>query len=157
MVDDRRVPLISFTGSTQVGRTVNEGCAPPWPLPAGTGRQQRHHLDETADLKLAVPGIVFGAVGTAGQRCTTTRRLIVHRSIYADVLATLVKAYKQVEGKIGDPTDAANLMGPLNSEGAVQQFLDAIARPRPPAAPSKPAAPASIDRVTSYCPPSSLA
>jgi len=60
--------------------------------------------------------------------CTTTRRLIVHRSIYADVLATLVKAYKQVEGKIGDPTDAANLMGPLNSDGAVQQFLDAIAQ-----------------------------
>lgn len=52
----------------------------------------------------------------------------MHRSIYADVLATLVKAYKQVEGKIGDPTDAANLMGPLNSDGAVQQFLDAIAQ-----------------------------
>ncbi len=54
-------------------------------------------VDETADLKLAIPAIVFGAVGTAGQRCTTTRRLIVHESIYDDVLATLVAAYKQVE------------------------------------------------------------
>jgi aldehyde dehydrogenase (NAD+) len=83
-------------------------------------------LDETADLKLAVPGIVFGAVGTAGQRCTTTRRLIVHASIYDTVLATLVKAYKQVEGKIGDPLDAANLMGPLNSKAAVDAFLKSI-------------------------------
>ena len=129
MVDDRRVPLISFTGSTQVGRTVNEKVARRLGrCLLELGGNNAIILDETADLKLAVPGIVFGAVGTAGQRCTTTRRLIVHRSIYADVLATLVKAYKQVEGKIGDPTDAANLMGPLNSEGAVQQFLDAIAQ-----------------------------
>ncbi|MBP7657375.1 MAG: aldehyde dehydrogenase family protein, partial [Pseudoxanthomonas sp.] len=85
-------------------------------------------LDETADLKLAIPGIVFGAVGTAGQRCSTTRRLIVHESIYDTVLSTLIKAYKQVEGKIGDPLDPANLMGPLNSQGAVQQFLDSIAK-----------------------------
>src|SRR5690606_19580436 len=82
--------------------------------------------DETADLKLAIPGIVFGAVGTAGQRCTTTRRLIVHESIYDNVLETLVKAYKQVEGKIGDPLDTANLMGPLNSAEAVQQFLASV-------------------------------
>jgi len=129
MVDDRRVPLISFTGSTQVGRTVNEKVARRLGrCLLELGGNNAIILDETADLKLAVPGIVFGAVGTAGQRCTTTRRLIVHRSIYADVLATLVKAYKQVEGKIGDPTDPANLMGPLNSDGAVQQFLDAIAQ-----------------------------
>ena len=73
------------------------------------------------------------------------------------MLATLVKAYKQVEGKIGDPTDAANLMGPLNSEGAVQQFLDAIAQARRPAAPSKPVAAASTARATSCCRPSSPA
>ena len=70
-------------------------------------------VDETADLKLAIPAIVFGAVGTAGQRCTTTRRLIVHASMYDEVLAKLITAYKQVEGKIGDPTDPANLMGCL--------------------------------------------
>jgi aldehyde dehydrogenase (NAD+) len=87
-------------------------------------------LDETADLKLAIPGIVFGAVGTAGQRCTTTRRLFVHESIFDDVLAKLVAAYKQVEQKIGDPTDPKNLMGPLNSADAVQAYLGAIEQAR---------------------------
>jgi len=85
-------------------------------------------VDPSADLKLAIPAIAFGAVGTAGQRCTTTRRLFVHESIYADVLAKLVAAYKQVEKKIGDPTDAANLMGPLNSSDAVDAYLDAVAK-----------------------------
>ncbi|MCX7563994.1 aldehyde dehydrogenase family protein [Xanthomonadaceae bacterium XH05] len=127
LVEDRRVPLISFTGSTQVGRIVNQKVA------ARLGRcllelggNNAIILDESADLKLAIPGIVFGAVGTAGQRCTTTRRLIVHESIHDTVLDTLVKAYKQVEGKIGDPLDAANLMGPLNSPEAVEQFLASI-------------------------------
>jgi len=83
-------------------------------------------VDETADLKLAIPAIVFGAVGTAGQRCTTTRRLFVHESIFDGVLDTLVKAYKQVESKIGDPTLATTLMGPLNSQSAVQQYLGAV-------------------------------
>ncbi|MGX9720256.1 L-piperidine-6-carboxylate dehydrogenase [Stenotrophomonas acidaminiphila] len=127
LVDDRRVPLISFTGSTQIGRIVNERVARRLGrCLLELGGNNAIILDETADLKLAVPGIVFGAVGTAGQRCTTTRRLIVHESIYDNVLATLVKAYKQVEGKIGDPTDPANLMGPLNSPEAVQQFLASI-------------------------------
>jgi aldehyde dehydrogenase (NAD+) len=85
-------------------------------------------VDQTADLKLAIPAIVFGAVGTAGQRCTTTRRLFVHESIYDDVLAKLVTAYKQVEQKIGDPTDPKNLMGPLNSSDGVKAYLDAIAK-----------------------------
>ena len=127
MVADKRVPLISFTGSTQVGRQVAEKVAHRLGrCLLELGGNNAIILDETADLKLAIPGIVFGAVGTAGQRCTTTRRLIVHESIHDDVLATLVKAYKQVEGKIGDPTDPANLMGPLNSDGAVQQFLASI-------------------------------
>ncbi|WP_312786623.1 L-piperidine-6-carboxylate dehydrogenase [Stenotrophomonas indicatrix] len=127
MVADKRVPLISFTGSTQVGRTVAEKVAHRLGrCLLELGGNNAIILDETADLKLAIPGIVFGAVGTAGQRCTTTRRLIVHESIHDDVLATLVKAYKQVEGKIGDPTDPANLMGPLNSDGAVHQFLASI-------------------------------
>ena len=130
-VDDKRIPLISFTGSTQVGRTVGERVARRMGRSLlELGGNNAIILDETADLKLAIPGIVFGAVGTAGQRCTTTRRLIVHESIYDTVLATLIKAYKQVEGKIGDPLDPANLMGPLNSQGAVQQFLDSIAKAR---------------------------
>ncbi|WP_028917336.1 aldehyde dehydrogenase family protein [Pseudoxanthomonas sp. J35] len=127
LVEDTRVPLISFTGSTQVGRIVNEKVARRLGrCLLELGGNNAIILDETADLKLAVPGIVFGAVGTAGQRCTTTRRLIVHESIYDTVLDTLVKAYKQVEGKIGDPLDTANLMGPLNSASAVEQYLATI-------------------------------
>ncbi|MFT3806546.1 aldehyde dehydrogenase family protein [Arenimonas sp.] len=126
-VDDHRIPLISFTGSTKVGRIVGERVARRMGRSLlELGGNNAIIVDETADLKLAIPGIVFGAVGTAGQRCTTTRRLIVHESIYADVLAKLVTAYKQVEKKIGDPTDPANLMGPLNSRDAVQAYLDAI-------------------------------
>ena len=129
LVEDTRVPLISFTGSTQVGRQVGVNVARRLGrCLLELGGNNAIIMDETADQKLAVPGIVFGAVGTAGQRCTTTRRLIVHESIYDNVLETLVKAYQQVEGKIGDPLDTANLMGPLNSAGAVQQFLDSVAR-----------------------------
>ena len=127
LVADRRIPLISFTGSTQVGRTVNQVVAQRLGrCLLELGGNNAIILDESADLKLAIPGIVFGAVGTAGQRCTTTRRLIVHESIYDTVLETLIKAYKQVEGKIGDPLDTANLMGPLNSPEAVAQFLDSV-------------------------------
>ena len=126
-VDDKRIPLISFTGSTAVGRRVGERVAHRMGRSLlELGGNNAIILDETAELKLAIPGIVFGAVGTAGQRCTTTRRLIVHSSIYDNVLATLIKAYKQVEGKIGDPLDPTNLMGPLNSPHAVQQFLSSI-------------------------------
>ena len=131
LVEDTRLPLISFTGSTQVGRQVGVNVARRLGrCLLELGGNNAIILDETADLKLAIPGIVFGAVGTAGQRCTTTRRLIVHESIYDNVLETLVKAYQQVEGKIGDPLDTVNLMGPLNSAGAVQQFLDSVARAR---------------------------
>ena len=126
-VDDHRIPLISFTGSTQVGRLVGERVAQRMGRSLlELGGNNAIILDETADLKLAIPGIVFGAVGTAGQRCTTTRRLFVHESIYANVLDTLVKAYKQVEGKIGDPTLATTLMGPLNDQSAVKRYLAAI-------------------------------
>jgi len=127
-VDDKRIPLISFTGSTKVGRMVGERVARRMGRSLlELGGNNAIIVDPTADLKLAIPAIAFGAVGTAGQRCTTTRRLFVHESIYADVLAKLVAAYKQVEKKIGDPTDAANLMGPLNSTDAVDAYLDAVA------------------------------
>jgi len=126
-VDDKRIPLISFTGSTKVGRIVGERVARRMGRSLlELGGNNAIILDETADLKLAIPGIVFGAVGTAGQRCTSTRRLFVHESIHDDVLAKLVSAYKQVEGKIGDPTDPKNLMGPLNSQDAVKAYLAAI-------------------------------
>ena len=128
-VDDKRIPLISFTGSTKVGRMVGERVARRMGRSLlELGGNNAIIVDATADLKLAIPAIAFGAVGTAGQRCTTTRRLFVHESIYADVLAKLVAAYKQVEKKIGDPTDSANLMGPLNSSDAVDAYLDAVAK-----------------------------
>lgn len=128
-VDDKRVALVSFTGSTQVGRTVGERVARRMGRSLlELGGNNAIIVDETADLKLAIPAIVFGAVGTCGQRCTTTRRLIVHESIYDSVLEKLIAAYKQVEGKIGDPTDPANLVGPLNSSDGVDAFLDAIAK-----------------------------
>jgi aldehyde dehydrogenase (NAD+) len=128
-VDDRRIPLISFTGSTRVGRIVGERVARRMGRSLlELGGNNAIIVDPSADLKLAIPAIVFGAVGTAGQRCTTTRRLFVHESIYAAVLEKLVAAYKQVEARIGDPTDPANLMGPLNSADAVDAYLDAIAQ-----------------------------
>ncbi len=128
-VDDARVALVSFTGSTKVGRSVGERVARRMGRSLlELGGNNAIIVDPSADLKLAIPAIVFGAVGTAGQRCTTTRRLIVHESVYEDVLAKLVAAYKQVEKKIGDPTDPANLMGPLNSKDGVDAYLDAIAK-----------------------------
>ncbi len=130
-VDDRRIPLISFTGSTQVGRIVGERVAQRLGRSLlELGGNNCIIVDESADLKLAVPAIVFGAVGTAGQRCTSTRRVLIHENIFDSLVDTLVKAYKQVEAKTGDPTQATTLMGPLNSQAAVQQFLAAIAKAR---------------------------
>jgi len=128
-VDDRRIALVSFTGSTQVGRHVGECVARRMGRSLlELGGNNAIIVDETADLKLAIPAIVFGAVGTAGQRCTTTRRLFVHESIHDEVLNKLIAAYRQLETKIGDPTDPNNLMGPLNSQSAVDAYLGAIAR-----------------------------
>src|SRR3569623_1845964 len=125
-VGDKRIPLISFTGSTRVGRMVGERVAHRMGRSLlELGGNNAIILDETADLKLAIPGIVFGAVGTAGQRCTTTRRLFVHEAIFDDVLGKLRSAYQQVESKIGDPTQSTTLMGPLNSPDGVPAFLHA--------------------------------
>jgi aldehyde dehydrogenase (NAD+) len=125
MTADRRLPLISFTGSTVVGRTVAQGVA------ARLGRtilelggNNAIVVAEDARLDLAVRAIVFGAVGTAGQRCTSTRRIIAHRSIARDLTARLVRAYAQVP--IGDPLDDRTLMGPLVSEAAVRQMRAAL-------------------------------
>jgi aldehyde dehydrogenase (NAD+) len=126
-IDDKRIPLISFTGSTKVGRIVGERVAKRMGRSLlELGGNNAIILDKSADLKLAIPAIVFGAVGTAGQRCTSTRRVLVHSSIHDTVVDTLVKAYGQVEQKIGDPTLPATLMGPLNSPEAVKAYLAAI-------------------------------
>jgi len=128
-VSDPRVALISFTGSSAVGRTVAETVARRMGkcLLECSGNNAVI-VDETADLDLALRAIVFGAVGTAGQRCTSTRRLIVHESRYAELAARLIDAYRQV--RIGDPLDPATLMGPLIDEVAVERFRAAIAELR---------------------------
>jgi aldehyde dehydrogenase (NAD+) len=128
-VDDHRIGLVSFTGSTPVGRTVGERVARRMGRSLlELGGNNAIILHESADLKLAIPAIVFGAVGTAGQRCTTTRRLLVHESLHEDVVAKLKAAYAQVEKKIGDPTDANTLMGPLIDSDSVKRYLDAVAK-----------------------------
>lgn len=125
MVDDTRIPLVSFTGSTAVGREINATVA------RRMGRallelsgNNAIIVDEHADLTQAIPAIAFGAIGTAGQRCTTTRRLMIHESIYEKVTKSLVNAYKKVN--IGDPLDQKNLMGPLIDQHAVDQFVKAV-------------------------------
>jgi len=118
--------LISFTGSTWVGRSVGKRVAERFGrCILELGGNNAIILDETADLKMAIPAIVFGAVGTAGQRCTTTRRLFVHESIVSEVCEMLVGAYRQV--RIGDPLDPNTLMGPLIDESAVADFEKAVA------------------------------
>jgi aldehyde dehydrogenase (NAD+) len=124
-VDDKRVGLMSFTGSTAVGRKVGVRVAERMGRSLlELGGNNAIILDETADLKMAIPGIVFGAVGTAGQRCTTTRRLIVHESIMQQVSESLVGAYQQV--RVGDPLHPDTLMGPLTDEASVKRFEAAV-------------------------------
>lgn len=127
MVNDKRIPLVSFTGSTAVGKQVaSKVAARLGKTILELGGNNAIILDESADLHLAIPAIVFGAVGTAGQRCTTTRRLFVHESMYQDVVKRLQHAYEQVT--IGDPLDTKNMMGPLIDQQAVDQYKHAIAR-----------------------------
>ena len=125
MASDKRIPLVSATGSTRMGKSVG----------ATVGERLGRSLLELggnnaiiiapdADLKIVVPGAVFGAVGTAGQRCTSTRRLIIHESVYDKVRDALVGAYKQL--KIGNPLDQTNHVGPLIDKAAVQMYLDAL-------------------------------
>jgi aldehyde dehydrogenase (NAD+) len=124
-VKDERVALVSFTGSTAIGRKVGEMVANRLGKSLlELGGNNAIIVDETADLKLVIPAVVFGSVGTAGQRCTTTRRLIVHESIVESLTQKLVAAYKQV--RIGDPLDANTLMGPLCSQDAVNRYESAI-------------------------------
>ena len=126
-IDDRRVDLVSFTGSTQVGRQVGERVARRLGRSLlELGGNNAIIVDEHANLDLAVPSIVFGAVGTAGQRCTTTRRVFVHESRQKELEGRLTRAYGQV--RIGDPLASGTLMGPLIDAGAVASFEAAVAQ-----------------------------
>jgi aldehyde dehydrogenase (NAD+) len=125
-IDDRRVALVSFTGSTAVGRKVGERVSARMGKSLlELGGNNAIIVDDTANLDLAVPAIVFGAVGTAGQRCTTTRRVFVHSSRAAELERRLVHAYTQV--KIGDPLESGTLMGPLIDPRAVDSYKTALA------------------------------
>jgi len=128
-VDDRRVALISFTGSTPVGRKVGERVAARLGKSLlELGGNNAVIVDETANLDMAVPAIVFGAVGTAGQRCTSTRRVFVHKAVATELERRLTHAYAQV--RIGNPLDSSTLMGPLIDAQAVEHFQSALAAAR---------------------------
>jgi aldehyde dehydrogenase (NAD+) len=127
MAHDKRLPLISATGSTRMGKAVATAVA------ARLGRSLLELggnnaiiISQYADLDICLIGAVFGAIGTAGQRCTSTRRLIIHESVYNQFKEKLVKAYAQL--KIGNPLDEHNHMGPLIDRDAVKLYLEAIAR-----------------------------
>jgi len=125
MTKDTRIPLISATGSTRMGRIVGATVAERFGKSLlELGGNNAIIITPTADLKVVVPGAVFGAVGTAGQRCTSTRRLIIHESVYDKVRDAIVGAYGQIV--IGNPLDEKNHMGPLIDTDAVQMYLDAI-------------------------------
>ncbi len=124
-VDDTRIDLVSFTGSTAVGRHVGECVAKRMgKFLLELGGNNAIIVDKYANLELAVPAIVFGAVGTAGQRCTSTRRVLVERSRLSELKDKLVDAYRQV--RIGDPLDDDTLMGPLIDETAIERIGKAL-------------------------------
>ncbi|GJQ29230.1 MAG: aldehyde dehydrogenase [Phycisphaerae bacterium] len=125
MTADHRLPLISATGSCRMGRLVGASVAQRFGrCLLELGGNNAAIVDQSADLNLAIPAIVFAAVGTAGQRCTTTRRLIVHESIADEVCTRLVAAYKTI--RLGDPLKDGTLVGPLINGRAVEGFLAAV-------------------------------
>ncbi|HPO56410.1 MAG TPA: aldehyde dehydrogenase family protein [Ignavibacteriaceae bacterium] len=125
MLNDKRIPLISVTGSTNVGRHANEVVAKRFGrMILELGGNNAIILTPEADLKIAIPAVVFGAVGTAGQRCTSTRRLIIHEAIYDKVKDILLKAYSSL--KVGTSFDEKNHVGPLIDKTAVKTFSEAL-------------------------------
>jgi aldehyde dehydrogenase (NAD+) len=125
MCEDHRVPLVSATGSTRMGKAVAQTVAARLGKSLlELGGNNAVIITESADLGMVIPATVFGAVGTCGQRCTSTRRLIIHESIYDQVKQALVSAYGQLQ--IGDPLDEANHVGPLTDTDAVDMYLNAL-------------------------------
>ena len=125
MLQDKLVPMISITGSTNVGRHAAEVIAGRFGKAIlELGGNNAIIITPDSDLKIAIPAVVFGAVGTCGQRCTSTRRLIIHETMYDKVKESVVKAYGSL--KIGNPLDQKNHVGPLIDKAAVKMFLDAL-------------------------------
>ena len=126
---DTRIPLFSVTGSTAVGKRVSGIVGKRLGKTImELGGNNAIIISEHADLDIAIPAIVFGSVGTTGQRCTTTRRLIIHEDIYEEVKDRLVSAYSQLEGRIGNPLDPATLVGPMVDQAGVTLFSEAIGK-----------------------------
>ena len=125
MAADKRIPLVSATGSTRMGKSVGQVVGERLGKSLlELGGNNAVILTPDADLKMVIPALVFGAVGTTGQRCTSTRRLIIHESIYENVKQAMVSAYKQL--KIGNPLDESNHVGPLIDKDAVEMYEKAI-------------------------------
>lgn len=125
MLNDKNVPLISLTGSTNIGKHAAQVISQRFGKTIlELGGNNAIIITENADLKIAIPAVVFGAVGTAGQRCTSTRRLIVHENQYDKVKTSLLNAYKSL--KIGTPLDKQYHVGPLIDKGAVEEFKQAL-------------------------------
>jgi aldehyde dehydrogenase (NAD+) len=126
LINDTRIPLVSATGSTRMGRHVAEVVARRLGRSLlELGGNNAIIVTRSADLKLAIGAVLFGAVGTAGQRCTTTRRILVHEDLREDLTTRLIEAYKQVA--IGNPLDSGTLMGPLINPQAVKDMQAALA------------------------------
>ncbi|HWY38207.1 MAG TPA: aldehyde dehydrogenase family protein [Bacteroidia bacterium] len=127
ITSDKRIPLVSATGSTRMGKAIGVKVAERFGRSLlELGGNNAIIMAASADLNMCIPAVVFGAVGTAGQRCTSTRRLIIHESIYNDVKQKLINAYKQL--RIGNPLDEHNHVGPLIDKAAVKNYLSAIER-----------------------------
>ena len=125
LINDKRLPLVSFTGSTAMGKRVAEVTAKRLGRTIlELGGNNAIIVDETADIDMVIPAVVFGAVGTAGQRCTSTRRIIIQENLYNDFVKRLVNAYKQVQ--IGDPSKPNTLMGPIVDGSAIEVYKSAI-------------------------------
>ncbi len=123
--NDTNIPLVSATGSTRMGKELNKAVAARLGKTIlELGGNNAIIISKDADLDMSLVGAVFGAVGTAGQRCTTTRRLIIHESVYDNFRNKLVNAYKQL--RIGNPLDSGNHVGPLIDRDAVNMYLNAI-------------------------------
>nr|CDJ91936.1 Aldehyde dehydrogenase domain containing protein [Haemonchus contortus] len=128
LVKDKRVNLVSFTGSTEVGRIVGQQVQQRFgKLLLELGGNNAIIVNDDADINMVVPATVFAAVGTAGQRCTTTRRLFVHEAVYDTVLDRVKRAYAQFESRIGDPLEPNTIIGPLHNEVAVMKYKATVA------------------------------
>lgn len=127
IANDPRLPLLSFTGSTRVGKQVAVAVQSRFGRNLlELGGNNAILVDESASVDLVVRAALFACAGTAGQRCTTTRRLILHEKVYDSVLAGLIKAYEQLLPKMGDPLEAGVLLGPLHNKAAVDSFSATI-------------------------------